>query len=415
MSDKIVALFQFLESSLGMHPATVAVNSLLIALVFAFLAVFLSLKLRGSRKIVHLLAERLGYEPPYGSGAEIFEQEIQKETVERDRATAIEQLEQHIGDLKAEGVNKDANAATLEQRVKELEEQLHQAALRHDEATAQAEEQARAHQKAVEQMELRMRDLEAESYANVASAELRAKELEDKLHQANLWSDKVTALANDQAQAHQKALEQFEKHTRELEANHIADLTASQRRSKDLEEQLHQAGLQTERVKAQVSEQAQAHQITVSQFEERIRQMEAEGNAFVTALERRSKELEEQLHQAFFHNDQLTAHAEEQAKAHRAAVELLEQRMRGMEADSNAHATALQQRSKDLEEQLQRAAMRHERVASEAGEQIQAYRLTVDRLEQRMREMEAGGRCRNERRCNCTRKNLRTNCNGRTC
>jgi len=38
----------------------------------------------------------------------------------------------------------------------------------------------------VEQLEQRLRDTEAESYANVAAAEQRAKELEDKLHQANL-------------------------------------------------------------------------------------------------------------------------------------------------------------------------------------------------------------------------------------
>ena len=391
MSDKIVDLFQFLESSLGMHPATVAVNALLLTLVFAVLAVFLALKLRGARSIVRQLAERLGYDPSYGNGIEILDLEHRKEQIESDKEEKIEQLEQRVGELEAEGANKDAYAAALEQRGKGLEEQLRQAALRHDEMTAQAEEQARVHQRALEQLEQRMRDLEAESYASVASAELRAKELEDKLHQANLWSDKVAALANDQAQAHQRALEQFEQHTREMEANHIADLTASQRRSKDLEEQLHQAGLQNERVKSQVGEQAQAHQITVSQFEERIRQMEAEGNAFVTALERRSKELEEQLHQAFFQNDQLASHGEEQAKAHRAAVELLEQRMRDVEADSNAYVASLQVRSKDLEEQLQRAAMRHERVTVEAGEQIQAYRLTVDKLEQRMREMEAAG------------------------
>ena len=391
MSDKIVAIFQFLESSLGMHPATVATNALLIALVLAVLAVFLSLKLKGAREVVHQLAERLGYEPPYGNGKEILEQEAQKQMDERDRELTIERLEQHVRELKAEVAGKDANKTAMEQRARDLEEQLHQAAFRQDQVTAQGEQQARAHQSALEQMELRMRDLEAESYANVASAELRAKELEDKLHQANLWSDKVTALANDQAQAHQKALEQFELHTREMESNHIADLTATQRRSRDLEEQLHQAGLLTEKARAQVSEQAQAHQVTVSQFEERIRQMEAEGNAFVTALERRSKELEEQLHQAFFHNDQLAAHAEDQAKAHGAAVELLEQRMRDIEVDSNAHAAMLQQRSSDLEEQLQRAAMRHERLTAEAGEQIQAYRITVDRLEQRMREMEAAG------------------------
>ena len=145
MSDKIVAIFQFLESSLGMHPATVAANALLLTLAFAFLAVFLSLKLRSARKIVHLLAERLGYEPPYGNGKEIFEEETQKATVDRDREKAIEQLERHIGDLKTEGTSKDANVAALEQRGKGLEEQLHQAALRHDEDTAQAEEQAQAH------------------------------------------------------------------------------------------------------------------------------------------------------------------------------------------------------------------------------------------------------------------------------
>ena len=104
----------------------------------------------------------LGYEPPYGNGEEIFEEEAQKEVVERDRQKAIEQLEQHIGDLKAEGTSKDANVAALEQRCKGLEEQLHQAALRHDEDTAQAEQQARTHEESVKQLQERLRDVEAE-------------------------------------------------------------------------------------------------------------------------------------------------------------------------------------------------------------------------------------------------------------
>jgi chromosome segregation ATPase len=391
MSDNIDAFFQLLQSRFGLHPSGAATVALFIALLLAILSLYLFAKLRGLRAIVYQVVERLGYEPPYGNLKDIFEEEFPEGMVGRDAKPNVEELEQRVRALEGDGEDKLVELTALHRRSKELDDQLQQARAQNDKAAALAVEQTEAHRIALEQLEQRMRDVEAESSANLATAQQRARELEDKLQQANLWSDKVTALANDQAQAHQKALEQLEQRMRDKEAEHIADLTATQRRSKDLEDQLQQAAFQNEQATAQASEQAQAHQITVSQFEERIRQMEAEGSAFVAALERRAKELEEQLHQALFHNDQLSAQAEEQAKAHRMAVEQLEQRTRDMEAESNAYLAPLQQRSKELEEQLQRAAVRHERVTAESGEQMQAYRTTVDDLEQRLREMEAEG------------------------
>ncbi|MGC1464044.1 MAG: hypothetical protein WA802_17725, partial [Terracidiphilus sp.] len=391
MTDNIDAFFQLLQSRSGLHPSGAATIALLAALLLAIVSLYLFTRLRSLRAIVYPVVERLGYEPPYRNLKEIFEEEFPEGMLEGGAKPNVEELEQRVRALQGESEDRLVELTALQRRSKDLDDQLLQARAQNDKAAALAVEQAEAHRVAVDQFELRMRDAQAESNASVATAQQHAKELEDKLQQANLWSDKVTALANDQAQAHQKALEQLEQRVRDKEAEHIADLTATQRRSKDLEDQLKEAALQRERAGAQAGEEAQAHQVTVSQFEERIRQMEAEGNAFVSALERRLKELEEQLHQAFFHNDQLSAQAEEQAQGHRMAVEELEQCMRSMEAESNANLAPLQQHTKDLEEQLQRAAIRHERVASEAGEQMQAYRTTVEKLEQRLREMETEG------------------------
>jgi hypothetical protein len=96
----------------------------------------------------------------------------------------------------------------------------------------------------------------------------------------------------------------------------------------------------------------------VEQLEQRIRDMEAESDVSLSALQQRSKELEDQLRQASLQNNQVTAQASEQAQAHLLAVEQLEQRIRDMEAESNASVSALQQRSKELEDQLQQAADR---------------------------------------------------------
>ena len=391
MTDNIDAFFQLIQSRSGLHPSGAAIIALFVALLLAITSLYLFTKLKGLRAIVYPVVERLGYEPPYRNLKEIFEEEFPEGTLEGGGKPNVEELEQHVRALQGEGEDRLVELTALQRRSKDLDDQLQQACAQNNQAATLAAEQTETHRVAVEELEQRMRNMETESSAQVTMAQQRAKELEEKLQQANLWSDKVTALANDQAQAHQKALEQLEQRVHDKEAEHIADLTATQRRSKDLEDQLKEAALQNERTAAQADEQAQAHQVTVSQFEERIRQMEAEGNAFVSALERRLKELEEQLHQAFFHNDQLSAQAEEQAQGHRMAVDQLEQRMRSIEAESNANLGPLQQHTKDLEEQLQRAAIRHERVTLEAGEQVQAYRTTVDKLEQRLREMEAEG------------------------
>jgi hypothetical protein len=58
-------------------------------------------------------------------------------------------------------------------------------------------------------------------------------------------------------------VEQLEQRMREMEALKIADLTASQRRLNDLEEQLKQATLQNEEMMLQAGEHVHTHQIIV--------------------------------------------------------------------------------------------------------------------------------------------------------
>jgi chromosome segregation ATPase len=434
MFDKIIAFFQFADGPFGLPAANIVLVALGLVLVFAILTVFLWVKLRGAREILH----ELGYDPPYGDDAEI---------IERGNAKTGP-LEQRITELEAEAGSKDADRAALQQQIKDREDQLQQAHAETEKAAALAGELAETHRAAIAQLEQRMQEKDAESVSNVAAAEQRWKELADQLQQATLWNDKVTALANDQAQSHRTAVEQLEQHMRDMDAGHIADLTAYQRRTKDLEDRLQQAALQNEHLMAQANEQGQAQQAAVAELEQRIRQMETEGQVYISALERhakelddrlqqavmekeqiaaqageqvqaqqmavvqleerigqmeaegmagraaleeRSKELEEQLRQALHLNEQIKTQAVNEAQAHRRTIDQLDQRMREMEAESNANLAALQQRSKELDEQLQRAVIRHDRSVAEANEQMQAYRQTIEKLEMRIRQMEAEG------------------------
>jgi chromosome segregation ATPase len=389
MSDQIVAIFHFLESSLGMHPATVAANALLFALVFALLALYLFAKVRSARKVIHQLAERLGYEPPYGDGTEVLHEEVRKDIVQRGKEVKAEQLEQRVAELETEAKSKDANLATLQQRSSELEGQLQQAALQQDKLINMAGEQEQAHRGAIEQLEQHIRQVEADSNANLSAHQQHAKDLENQLQQAYFQIDKITAVANDQSQAHRKTAEQFEQRIHEAETQSNANLTALQRHAKELEDQLLQASLRNESAAAQASEQAQAHNATVELLQQRIGQIEADSNANLAALHDRSKELEEQLQQAFQRNEKVMSQASEQAQTHRANVEQLAQRMQQMEAEGNASIAAIEQHSKDLEQQLQQASLHNDQLVAEATEQAQSYRTAVEQHQQRIQQIEA--------------------------
>jgi chromosome segregation ATPase len=372
-----------------MHPATVAANALLLVLVFAVLALYALAKLRKAKGVIAELAERLGYEPPYGDGTEIIHEEVRKDIVQRGKEVKFEQLEQRIAELETETKSKDASLASLRQRSKELEDQLRQASLQHDNVVAEAGQQEQAHRAAVEQLEQRIRQIDAENNANLSAHQQHAKDLENQLQQAYFQIDKITTVANDQAQAHRKTAEQYEQSVRDMDTQSNASLTALQRRAKEFEDQLQQATLRYESVAAQTSEQAQAHCAAVEQLEQRIREMESESNANLAALHHRSTELEDQLQQAFERNDKVMVQASEQAQAHRATVEQLTQRIRQMEEESTTSLAAFQQRSQDLEHQLKQASLHNEQIAAQADEQAHAYRATVEQHEQRVQQIEA--------------------------
>ena len=390
MSDKINALFQLLEGRFGLPPNSIATIALVIVLVLALVLLYSLVKLRSARQVIHQFGERLGYDPPYGDGLEILHEEIGKDILLRGKEVKIEQQAIRVGELEAEGERKDADLSMLQRRSKELEGLLQQASIQNERLTEQAGEQAQAHRIAVEQVEQRMRQMETEGSAYLNTVEQRSKEFEDQLQQASLQHGELLAQAGEQERAHQAAVELFEERVREMEAEGIANLTALRQRFNELEDQLQQASHRNNELAAHAGEQGQAHRIAVEQLEQRIREMEAESNDNLSGLQQRSRELEEQLQQASQRNDELAAQAGEQEHAHRIAVEQLEQRIREMEAGGAANLSALQQRSRELEEQLQQESHRNNELAAHAGEQEQAHRIAVEQLEQRIREMEAG-------------------------
>jgi chromosome segregation ATPase len=390
MSDKINALFQLLEGRFGLPPNSIATIALVIVLVLALVLLYSLVKLRRARQVIHQFGERLGYDPPYGDGLEILHEEIGKDILLRGKEVKIEQQAIRVGELEAEGERKDADLSMLQRRSKELEGLLQQASIQNERLTEQAGEQAQAHRIAVEQVEQRMRQMETEGSAYLNTVEQRSKEFEDQLQQASLQHGELLAQAGEQERAHQAAVELFEERVREMEAEGIANLTALRQRFNELEDQLQQASHRNNELAAHAGEQGQAHRIAVEQLEQRIREMEAESNDNLSGLQQRSRELEEQLQQASQRNDELAAQAGEQEHAHRIAVEQLEQRIREMEAGGAANLSALQQRSRELEEQLQQESHRNNELVAHAGEQEQAHRIAVEQLEQRIREMEAG-------------------------
>ena len=389
MSDKINALFQLLEGRFGLPPNSIATIALVIILVLALVLLYSLVKLRSARQVIHQFGERLGYDPPHGDGMEILHEEIGKDILLRGKEVKIEQQAIRIGELEAEGERKDADLSTLQRRSKELEGLLQQASIQNERLTEQAGEQAQAHRIAVEQLEQRMRQMETEGSAYLTTVEQRSKEFEDQLQQASLQHEELLAQAGEQERAHQAAVELFEERVREMEAEGIANLTALRQRFNELEDQLQQASAKNDELTAHAGVQEQAHRIAAEQLEQRIREMEAESNDNLSGLRQRSRELEEQLQQASQRNDELAAHAGVQGQAHRIAVEQLEQRIREMKAGSDANLAALQQRSRELEEQLQQATTLIENEKSIAQQEALERSADKERLEQRIRDLEA--------------------------
>ena len=389
MSDKINALFQLLEGRFGLPPNSIATIALVIILVLALVLLYSLVKLRSARQVIHQFGERLGYDPPHGDGMEILHEEIGKDILLRGKEVKIEQQAIRIGELEAEGERKDADLSTLQRRSKELEGLLQQASIQNERLTEQAGEQAQAHRIAVEQLEQRMRQMETEGSAYLTTVEQRSKEFEDQLQQASLQHEELLAQAGEQERAHQAAVELFEERVREMEAEGIANLTALRQRFNELEDQLQQASAKNDELTAHAGVQEQAHRIAAEQLEQRLREMEAESNDNLSGLRQRSRELEEQLQQASQRNDELAAHAGVQEQAHRIAVEQLEQRIREMKAGSDANLAALQQRSRELEEQLQQATTLIENEKSIAQQEALERSADKERLEQRIRDLEA--------------------------
>ena len=390
MSDKINAFFQLLEGRFGLLPTSVATIALVIVLVLALLLLYSLLKLRSARQVIHQFGERLGYDPPYGDGVEILHEEIGKDILLRGREIKIKQLEERVAYLETEGNTKDANITVLQQRAKELEGQLQQASFQNDKSLALANEQLQTHRTSIDRLEQRIRDMDAEGTASLTGLQRRTKELEGQLQQASNQNERFTSQAREQEQSYRTAVEQLEQRMRQMEAEGSAYLSSVEQRAKELEEQLQRATVQHEEILAQAGELERAHQTAVEHFEGRTREMEAESIANLTTLRQRFNELEDQLQQASLKNDELSTQAGEQANAHQSAVERLEHRIRELEAGNSADLDGLHQHARELEEQLQHASFRNVELLAQAGEQANAHQSAVEQLEQRIREMEAG-------------------------
>ncbi len=391
MSDGLNPIFQFLESHLGLQPAGVASIAFFIILLLVILALYLYLRLRGTRVVIAWLGDHLGYEPPYGDGKEILDQEFQKETVESGRGEKIEQLEQRILEMENEAESKDASLASLQKRAKEFDDQMQQASLRNRALVIDSEQQLQAHQTAVEELERRMHEMETESNANLAALQQRARDLVDQLHQASLRNDELTTQAGEHAKAYLVTVDQLEQRLTEIEAESNASLAAHQEHAKHLEGQLQQATLCSDQISAKAAEQAQAHSAAIEQYEQRIREAEAASAVSLGALEQRTRDLEDQLQQVTIRHDLVVENAGEQSQALHATIAQLEQRLRDMEGESTSILNALQLRTKDLESQLRQSYLRHEQVSTQADDQAQAHRSAVEQFQQRIHELEAKG------------------------
>jgi myosin heavy subunit len=153
----------------------------------------------------------------------------------------VDQFDQRMRDVEGDGA---AKAAALQQRAKELEDELQQATARHEKIAAQADEQAQAHKMTVEQLEQRVRTMEAESGGNVTALRQRATELEDQLHQVTERHEKEKSIAHQESAGRIADIEQLTLEIRGLEAERDtkeAHLQTLQAHVNELEEQLQQS------------------------------------------------------------------------------------------------------------------------------------------------------------------------------
>ncbi len=357
MSDEINAFFQLIEGWLGFPPATIAAIALTMVLVLAALSFYLLVRLRNSRGIVHQLAKRLGYEPPFGDGEEIRQQEFRSELVQRAREMKVKRLEQRVAELEGEASTRDSSLAAFQQRYTELDDQLQQASLRQKELTTQAGERTQAHHSAIAQLEQRLLDMEAEGYASRADFQRRSSEFEDQLQQATVLAENEKSSARQQLDDRNATIERLELQVRDLEAEidvRNSGLKTLQALVDNLQEELQQASLRHQELIAQSNDQAQAHHQTVDQFEQRIRDLEAQGNTSLSALQQHSRELEDQLQQATLQTKN------EKSAAYQETLEQIAE----IDARESALKT-LQARVTELEGQLQH-------VADQAAESILA-------------------------------------------
>ncbi len=392
MSDEINAFFQLIEGWLGFHPATIAAIALTMVLVLAALSFYLLVRLRNSRGIVHQLAGHLGYEPPFGDGEEIRQQEFRNELVQRAREMKVKRLEQRVAELEGEASTRDSSLAAFQQRYTELDDQLQQASLRQKELTTQAGERTQAHQSAIAQLEQRLLDMEAEGYASRSEFQRRSSELEDQLQQATVLAENEKSSACQELDGRNTRIERLELQVRDLEAEidvRNSGLKTLQALVNNLQEELQQASLRHQDVAAQAAGEAHAHQNAIDQFEQRRRDFEAESYANLAELEHRSKGLEDQLQQAHLRHQELIAQSNEQAQAHHQTVDQFEQRLRDLEAQGNTSLSALQQHSRELEDQLQQLTLQTENEKSTAYQETLEQIAGIERLEQRVRDHEA--------------------------
>jgi len=170
MFDKINGFFQFLEGQIGLGPATVAAVALAFVVVLAIVLLILLAKLRGTKKVISELGERMGYEPPYGNGEDMLHEEYRKEILLRGKEVKITQLDQRVADLEAEAERKNADLNTLQQHSQRLENELEQASLQIDKAVAQAGEKAEKYRATAEELEQRVRQMESEGAISLKGA-----------------------------------------------------------------------------------------------------------------------------------------------------------------------------------------------------------------------------------------------------
>ena len=395
MLDSILSPIQLLLDRLGIQPAALAALALVLLLLLAFLALYLNARLRLATAMVHRLAERLGHAPSDGDGLEIFQQDL----ILRGKEVAADKLEERVRELEAEIAAERAALQPLRERSKELEDRTGQTDRQHEEAEAQATEAARAHQFAVEEFELRVRNLQTDCDARGTSLQAlhaRCDELEAQLRLATAETESTRAQADQAGQVHRATVEEQALLSRELAAEGTAKdqrLQDLQLQVKALEGQLEAAAADQQAALAKVDEDAQARRAPIEEIEAQVRGLRLESDEkglVLQNLNARCEELEGQLLCAANENTEVQEEAQLTFEAHRAEVEALELKLSELAQESAAKDANLQQielQLKTLEERLEQAAAENEAAAAKAGEAAQAYQSTVGELEQRLNNL----------------------------